>query len=137
MKLGVAELLSKVNELRDESQQLVVLRNNDSAALRAIIQGAFHPNAKWLLPRGNPPYRPNDLPDLESVFHSEYRKLYLFIDGGIQNLNQVKRERLFIEMLERLAPADAELLLSIKDKIFPYDNISEETVKRAFPGLIP
>ena len=37
MKLGVAELLSKVNELRDESQQLVVLRNNDSAALRAII----------------------------------------------------------------------------------------------------
>jgi hypothetical protein len=39
--------------------------------------------------------------------------------------------------LESVARKDAELLIAVKDKKFPYKGITKEIVKEAFPGLIP
>jgi len=136
VKLGVAELLEKVNALKGEDQQIQVLRNNQSPALRSVLQGVFHPNIKWLLPEGEPPYRKNELVDQENILHAVHRKLYLFVEGGNDSLKQTRREALFIELLENVTPADAKLLLAMKDKRLPYNNISKETVMKAFPGLI-
>ena len=50
---------------------------------------------------------------------------------------QVKREQLFIELLENVTPADAKLLCAIKDKKLPWKGIDESMVREAFPGLLP
>jgi hypothetical protein len=44
---------------------------------------------------------------------------------------------MFIEFLEALAPADAELIVSIKEKKLPYKGLTEDIVRAAFPGLLP
>lgn len=137
MKLSVAEILKKASEIPNELARADWLRRYDSQALRYVLSGALDPNIKWLLPEGDPPYKPNDLVDQQHRLYTESRKFYLFVEGGNPNLKQLRREALFIELLESLDPADAKLLLAIKDKRMPYSGITKEIVNLAFPGLIP
>lgn len=136
MKRSISEILAAANALGSVELRANHLRANDSTTLRAILTGAFAPEVKWLLPEGDPPYRPNELHDQEHMLFTETRKLYLFVEGGNPNLKQLRREALFIELLERLAPQDAVLMLHVIRKKLPYPMITEEVVRAAFPGLL-
>ena len=70
------------------------------------------------------------------MLYSVVRKLYLFIEGGNPNLTKMKREQLFINLLESIDKDDAELLVSIKDKKMPYKLITRKFVEKVYPGLI-
>jgi hypothetical protein len=137
MKKGVAEILGEISKISSKKTRVEELRKNENTTIKTVLQGAFDPRVEWLLPKGVPPYKKNDLTDLESVFYAEARKLYLFVKGGNDSLQPLRREALFIEMLENLAPADAELLCSIKDKKLPFKGITPSIVREAFPGLLP
>jgi hypothetical protein len=136
MKLSVSEILKKASSLKDDNARALWLRQNDSNALRSVLTGVYDPNIVWLLPEGAPPYKPNDLVDQQHRLYTECRKFYLFIEGGNPNLKQVRREALFIELLESLDPEDAKLMLAVKDKHLPYPGVTKEVVNLAFPGLI-
>jgi len=77
------------------------------------------------------------LVDQHHRLFTEARKLYLFVEGGSPNLKQLRRETLFVELLETVDPEDAKLLLAIKDKTLPYPGVTLDIVNQAFPGLIP
>lgn len=136
MKLGISEILRMANDAQDEHARLHILRMNDSPTLRNMLNLALNKNVVWQLPDGIPPYKPNDLVDQQHRLYTEMRKMYLFIEGGSPNLKQLRRETLFIELLESLDPEDAKLVLAAKDKNFPYSNITIELINTAFPGLI-
>lgn len=136
MQIGVAEFLEKVSKLKKTQEKIDALKANDSFVLRVIMQAAFDPNVKFLLPEGAPPYKPNDLVDQEHVLIREARKIQYFVDGFYPGLNQNKREQMFIELLENVAPADALLLCAIKDKQLPFKGITIQHVKEGLPGLI-
>jgi hypothetical protein len=137
MKLGVSEILEKVSKLKKKEERIEELRKHgDNRAMLQILQYALDPRIKWLLPEGTPPYKKNEYLDQESNLYSEVRRLYLFVEGGNPNLTPLKREMLFIGLLEMLAPADAALLCAAKDKKLPYKTITKEIVNEAFPGLL-
>jgi hypothetical protein len=136
MKLGVAEILKKASEITDENQRIDWLRQNNSVALESMLRGAYDPKIVWLLPEGAPPYKVNDLVDQQNRLYTEARKLYLFIEGGNPNLKQLRREALFIELLETLDPEDAKLLLAVKEKHIPYPGVTKEVVAKAFPNIL-
>lgn len=136
-RLGISEILKRASEITDEDARVAWLQQNDNPTLRTVLQGALDPGIKWLLPEGNPPYKPNDLVDQQHRLFTESRKLYLFVEGGNPNLKQLRRESLFIELLESLDPEDAKLMLSVKDKTLPYPGVTADVINRAFPGLIP
>lgn len=135
-QVAVSEFLEKVGKLRKTQEKIDALKANDSYVLRVILQGAFDPKVKWLLPEGTPPYKPNELVDQEHILINEVRKILYFIEG-FHELPQTKREMMFIELLEAVAPKDAELLCAIKEKKLPFNGITLFHVKEAFPGLIP
>lgn len=135
MQTGVAEFLEKVGKLRHTQAKVDALKANDSFVLRTILQGAFDPNVEWLLPPGKPPYTPNVLVDQEHVLINEARKIQYFVKGFYDTLPQSKREQMFIELLERLAPKDAELLCSVKEKKLPFNGITIQHVKEGLPGI--
>lgn len=136
MKLGIAEILEKVSKEETKEAKIELLRKHDSVPLRTILKSAFDPSIKWILPKGEPPYKPCPFLDQENMLYSETRRLYLFQEGGNPNLTSVKREALFIGLLESLAPADAKLLCAVKDKKLPYKGITAKLVNEAYPGLI-
>lgn len=136
MQIGVAEFLEKVGKLRKTQQKVEALRANDSLVLRTILQGAFDPKVEWLLPPGTPPYKPNELVDQQHILINEIRMIKYFIKGFGDNLAPAKREQLFIALLEKVDPKDAELLCAIKEKKLPFSGITLQHVIEGLPGLI-
>lgn len=136
-RIGIAEFLEHVSKQKKKEDRVRLLKENDSFPIRTILQGAFNPNIKWLLPEGDPPYKPNDLVDQENVLIRDIRKLVYFVEGGHPNLKQLKRESMFVELLEVVTPADAKLLCAIKDKKLPWKGITPEIVKEAYPEILP
>lgn len=136
MVVGVAEFLEKVGKLKKTQEKIDALKANDSLVLRIVLQSGYDPNVKWALPDGAPPYKPNDLVDQEHVLIKDCQKLRYFIQGFHDNLPQLKRETMFVEFLERVAPKDAEMLCLFKDKK-PMKGITLQHVTEALPGLIP
>lgn len=132
----MAEFLERVGKYKRTQEKVDALKANDTLALRIILQATYDPSVKFLLPEGAPPYKPNELVDQENIFHKEATYLRYFIQGFHPELAQNKREMMFVQFLERLAPADAEMLCNAKDKK-PLKGITIGHVKDALPGLIP
>jgi len=137
MRVGVAEFLEKVSKLKKKEDKVEALKSNDSYVIRTILQGAFDPRIKWLIPEGTPPFKANQLVDQENVLIKDARKLVYFVDGGGNNLKPLKRETMFIEFLESLAPADAIMICAIKEKKLPWKGITVDIINEAFPNFIP
>lgn len=135
--VGMAEFLKKLGQLKKREEKVAALKHNDSFVLRTILQAAYHPNIRFLLPEGPVPYTPNKLVDQEHILLRESRLLKHFVDGGTPGLTQMKREAMYIELLENVSPADAELLVALKEKKIPYKGINVDIVREAFPDLLP
>lgn len=132
---SIAWILDFTSKLPNEDEKIKCLRANNNGAILTVLKLCFDPNVTWLLPEGAPPYKPCEYPNIENMLYAEARRLYLFVEGGNPNLTTLKRERMFIDLLESISPEDAKLLTSIKDKTMPYEGITKDLVKKAFPEL--
>lgn len=136
-RLRISQILEEASELPSKEDKIDHLRRNDSVVLRNVLRYALDPSIEFLLPKGKVPYRPSPfVENAESVLYYEARRLYLFVKGGNDSLKPVRREQLFIELLESLDPRDAELLVAVKDKKLPYKGLNSKLIKEAFPGLV-
>ena len=133
---SIAEILKKVNTAKTKDKKIAILRENDSEALRVIIRTSFDPNIVWLMPTGEVPYKQNEAPEgtEHARLSTEYTKLYYFCKGGKDNLQSMKRETMFVQLLESLHPSEAEVLLQTKEKSLHrvYKGLSDAVVKEAF-----
>ena len=136
MVIGIAEILNKISKMKKTEEKIEALKKNDCLALRVMLQAAYDPNVVFALPPGTPPYKPNDLVDQEHIFRREADFVRYFVEGFYPNLKQTKRELMFIEFLERIAPEDAEMLCKAKDKE-KIPGIMMKHINAAMPDLIP
>ena len=132
----MSEIATKVNNAKDKPRKLKVLKDHDSVPLRQVLKGAFHPDIKWLLPKGDVPYTPNDAPlgTDHTILSQEAKRLYLFIEGGDNTITQNKRETTFVQMLEGLSAEEAEFLVAVVNKKVnnQYKGFTANLVKEAF-----
>ena len=64
-------------------------------------------------------------------------KFYNFVKGGNDGLSSLRRETMFINVLQGLHPLEAEILCLVKDKKLETKyKISKENVSQAFPDII-
>jgi hypothetical protein len=131
---SVAKLLLQIAELKSKEDRIEALKVNGHPVLKNILKYTFDPNVKFLLPEGNPPYKEN-IYDEPKALLAEANKIYLFIEGGNPNLKPLRREQLFIQLLEAVSKEDAKLLLAMKDKKGIHKNINKDIVEKAFPEL--
>lgn len=137
MKLSISEILEQASQKTTREDKINFLRTHDNQALRQILAYCFDPSVKWVLPEGRPPFKYSQAVEGHGMLYSQCRKLYLFIEGGNPHLHRLKREQLFIGLLESLDPKDADLVIAIKDKIMPYDGITPELVNEALGMNFP
>ena len=137
MKLSISEIVNKATELKTKKEKIEWLRANDSAPLQTILRYTYDKdNIEFLIPNTPPPWKKNSYIGVEGMLYKEARRLRIFIKGGgYDNLNQVKRENLFISLLEDIDNGDAELLCKmIAQK--PIKGLPRSVVTEAFPDLI-
>ena len=67
---------------------------------------------------------------------AEYKKFYNFCKGGNPSLTNLRRETMFINILEGLHPLEAEILILVKDKKLESKyKISKEVISTAYPEI--
>ena len=78
-----------------------------------------------------------DLKRGRTTLRKEWTKLYNFVKGGNDSLNSLRRETMFIQILEGLHPLDAEILCLVKDKkLYDKYKITKANVAEAYPDIV-
>ena len=134
----IPEILDTIKKARTDDEKIFLLQQNGSFALKTILQVAFSPFVNFDFPDTDPPYTPDDAPAGMSPtnLHREVKKFVYFVNGHPDFIeNQVKRERVFIELLEGLHATESELVLSAKAKRI--DGLTHEIAWKAFPNVLP
>ena len=136
LKLNVFEVLQKVADTKKKDEKIAILRKHESFALKTIIQGCYNPNVILELPEGNPPYTACDPHNAPSSLLRKAKDMQYFVGQKARNMRPMKRETIFINLLEAIHPEDAKVVLQMKDKK-PFKGISSALVKEVYPNLMP
>ena len=138
MKLLMHEVLQKVSNAKTKKEKIKLMQDYNTNALRMLFIINFDESIVSMLPPGNVPYTPNEAPEgtEHTILEKEARLLHHFFKGG-SNVSQVKREQMFVQMLEGLNAGEAEALIKAKDKqIGKRWKITKATVSEAFPSIV-
>lgn len=133
----ISAIFKEIEETAGRNAKIEKLQSYaKNEAFMQILSAAFDSRVVFELPEGDPPYNvPEDMVDNTGGLYKEVRKMYIFTKNKRSaEIHQIKRERIFIEMLESIHPDDAKLLLAVKNKKVPYKGITKKLVEEAFPG---
>ena len=115
----VSELFKAVHGKKDKGGKKELLSQYKRDDVKALLIWNFDKQIRSAIPEGEVPYKKNEAP-INSGGHTrlvhEWRTLYNYIRGGNDTLSQMKRETMFIQLLESLHESEAELLMLVKDK---------------------
>ena len=134
----VTEILQKVSSAKTKKEKIDLLQEYNNNALRAILIINFDESLEFLLPEGEVPFTPNDAPigtEHTRLTH-EYKGLYKYFKGGDSSIKGMKREQLFVQLLEGLSEDEANMLVSAcnQDLQSKY-RITKAVVAEAFPQI--
>ena len=134
---SLAEIVTDARALSTIAEKAQFLKANNSKELRNILILMYDRRFTFDLPTTPPPYRPSVVNESHGLLYREARKLSYFVnemkDG--ENLDRVRKEALFIQMLESVDKDDALLLLQMLAKE-PYPDLPVEAIHEAFGPII-
>jgi len=145
MNLSLHEKFEKVGKEKSIKKKQGLLREYDTPGFRAILRSTYDETIQWIVPDSRPPFELNDAPDFDLVgvsLENEALKIgrFVLVNGQVPQqgvgLKKVKREQLFIQLLESLHSTEAELLLNMVRGRLPYKGLTVGLVSESFPGLI-
>jgi hypothetical protein len=71
-----------------------------------------------------------------TTIRREWKHFYRFLRGGDDGLNNLRRESMFINILEGLHPLEAEIVILCKDKrLSEVYKITQDVVAQAYPDI--
>ena len=141
----VHELLEAVDSERVKAKKLEILRTHGDDSFKMVMIWNFDESVISVLPEGNVPYEPVEgdvqaskeqgVPQRTTIRNAA-RQFYRFVKGGDDALNKIKRESIFINILQTLPQPEAEILVLVKDKALNTKyNITKELVAEAYPEI--
>ena len=162
----VYEVFNGASKQRSKAKKVEVLKRYAHDSIMTVLIWNFDETAISVLPPGDVPYGTNrednsmtgTLSDKindavgkmsemgsnslgsqdqgKSTIRKEYSKFYNFVKGGNDSLSNLRRETMFINILEGLHPLEAEILVLVKDKrLSEKYKITKEVVSEAYPQI--
>jgi hypothetical protein len=162
----VFEILNIVVKQRTNAKKIEALKKFEHPSLKALFIWNFDESVLSALPPGDVPYAAVDEMDSfkgtlsekisdavgkmgelgsnslgsqdqgRSSIRKEYERFYNFVKGGNDGLSSLRRETMFINVLQGLHPLEAEILILTKDKKLQTKyKITKEIVAEAYPDI--
>jgi hypothetical protein len=162
----VFEILNIVVKQRTNAKKIEALKKFEHPSLKALFIWNYDESVISVLPPGDVPYAAVDEMDSfkgtlsekisdavekmgelgsnslgsqdqgRSSIRKEYEKFYNFVKGGNDGLSSLRRETMFINVLQGLHPLEAEILILTKDKKLQTKyKITKEIVSEAYPDI--
>ena len=160
------EVLDACSKQRTKAKKIEVLQRYAHDSVMAVLIWNFDDTIISLLPEGDVPYgntrednsvtgtlsdkindavgKMNEMGSTslgsqdqgKASIRKEYTKFYNFLKGGNDSLSSLRRETMFINILEGLHPLEAEILVLVKDKrLTDKYKITKEIVSAAYPQI--
>ena len=162
----VFEVLNAAISQKTNARKVEVLQKYSHPSLKALFIWNFDESVVTVLPPGDVPYSAvNEMDSFKgtlsekiadavekmeelgtnslgsqdqgrSSIRKEYQRFYNFIKGGNDALGSLRRETMFINMLQGLHPLEAEIICLVKDKKLETKyKITKELVSEAYPDI--
>ena len=137
-RIELFEILESIQNAKNKAARIKMLKHYaKSSAFCDYLRCAFDDRIQFLLPKGAPPYTPSAEGTQPSTWAKQNTKLAYFITGGTgEDMTSVKRESIFIGILEAVHPADAVILTDMISKKCPHPAIKKALIEEAVPGLV-
>lgn len=163
----IFEILELTSKQRTNQRKIEVLKTYEDPSLKSILIWNFDESVISILPEGDVPYAStgeqnsysgtlsskiddavskmnelssNSLGSMDqgmSSIRKEYKMFYNFVKGGNDGLSSLRRETMFINILQGLHPKEAEILVLVKDKkLTDKYKVTHEIVKEAYPDIV-
>jgi len=160
------EVFQLVSKQKSNAKKVEVLKKYEDPSLKALFIWNFDESVISMLPPGEVPYASvgeqnsfsgtisdkisdavgkmgelssNSLGATDqgkSSIRKEFKKFYNFIKGGNDGLSSLRRETMFINILQGLHPLEAEILCLVKDKNLETKyKITKDIVSQAYPDI--
>ena len=160
------EVLDAASKMRSKANKVQVLQRYGDPSIKAILIWNFDDTIETLLPEGEVPYGSNIEDEMTSgslsskindavgkmkeigsqslgsqdqgrtTIRKEFTKFYNFLKGGNPSMSSLRRETMFINVLQGLHPLEAEILILVKDgRLEDKYKITKEVVSEAFPDI--
>ena len=160
------EVFALVSKQKTNAKKVELLRKHDHPSLKTLFIWNFDESVISILPPGDVPYAAtseqnsfsgtlsgkiedavskmqeigtNSLGSQDqgqSSIRKEYVRFYNFVKGGNDSLSSLRRETMFINILQGLHPLEAEIVCLVKDKKLETKyKISKEIVSEAYPDI--
>ena len=100
----LSEVLGLVSKQRTKAKKVQLLKQYESLHLKSVLIWNFDESVKAMLPDGDVPFNKNEAPagTEHTYLAHEWKVLYNFVKGGNDTLRRVKREQLFMQLLDCL-----------------------------------
>ena len=136
----IHEIFELVSEQRTKAKRVEILKEYRDDSVTAVLIWNYDERVQSAVPDGQVPYKENEVPvgtDHTSL-RREWKTLYHFIKGGNPSLSNLRRETMFVQLLEGLHPKEAEIICLVKDKELEsvYPKVTLDVVKLAFPDIV-
>ena len=162
----IFEVLQVVDKQRSVAKKVEALKKFEDPSLKVILIWNFDESVISMLPPGEVPYAAtneqnsfsgtlsskiedavskmgelgsNSLGSQDqgrSSIRKEYQRFYNFVKGGNDSLSSLRRETMFINILQGLHPLEAEIVCLCKDKkLGEKYKITKEVVMEAYPDI--
>ena len=132
------EILTLASKQRTIQKKIDVLKQYECDALKSVLIWNFDESAISVMPEGEVPYKKNEAPlgtDHTSL-RKEWKNLYHFVKGGNDSLSNIRRESMFIQLLEGLHPEEADIICLVKDgNLETKYKLKKEIVQKAYPDI--
>ena len=160
------EVLDAASKQKTKAKKVEALQRYADPSIKTLFIWNFDPTVISILPAGEVPYgntkedgqttgtltsKINDAVGMmnemgssslgsqdqgRSSIRKEYQNFYNFVKGGNDQLSSLRRETMFINILEGLHPLEAEIVCLVKDKNLESKyKISKEVVSEAYPDI--
>jgi len=160
----VFEVLDLTSKQKTKPKKVEALKYYEHDSIKSIFIWNFDDCIKSLLPEGDVPYGDGEQQQIfsgtlsdniareaaggesatgqdldgrnKTSLRREWRQLFHFVKGGNSTLSSLRRETMFIQMLEGLHPKEAEIICLVKDKkLTDVYKLTYDVVKEAYPDI--
>lgn len=147
MQKNLGEIFDLIAGAPDDKARVKILKDFNkltgiAKGLRTYLRMAYDGKVTTFIPEGIPKhFRQRNVPGGlgDSNLLHEVKKIYRFVgtDGipSSRNLNQARRENLFLQVLEALDNNEQDYFIKIKDKTLDI-GLTKDLINQAIPGLI-
>lgn len=162
----VFEIFDIASKQRSVAKKVEALQKFEHPCLKSLFIWNFDESIISVLPEGDVPYAAVDEQDSfkgtltekiedavakmgemgsrslgsqdqgKTSIRKEYSKFYNFVRGGNESLTNLRRETIFINLLQGLHPLEAQIICLVKDKKLETKyKITKDVVSKAYPDI--